>query len=245
MSESCPRRVDPEELSRYVAGTLPADDVSGLEAHLFECGACLGQVKEMAAMAAALRELQPAHMHAKPPAGNKRRLRIRLAAFAATALATAATIALFFLPGPRTLHDLSGMAPPRFEPLAIRLGGDAATRLADLGMAAYQGADYATAATHFAAAARQAPAPSTFFYLGVSQLLAGDPQGAVRSLRAALLPPGNPYIADAHFYLAKAMLRLNRPDSALVELDVVSSKGTALAVHARALADSVRFRIAR
>jgi hypothetical protein len=49
-----------------------------------------------------------------------------------------------------------------------------------------------------------------------------------------------PYLPEAHYYLAKALLRSGDGDAALRELGAVRSADTVVAASATALADSIR-----
>ncbi|UCF21656.1 MAG: tetratricopeptide repeat protein [Gemmatimonadota bacterium] len=107
-------------------------------------------------------------------------------------------------------------------------------------MAAYARGDYRDAAELLSAALEAAPSPGVSFYLGIARLEAGPAESALDAFRAALDPPKNPYAADAHFYLAKAWLRLGEADSALAHLNAVPPSAARLHDQASALADNVR-----
>lgn len=166
-------------------------------------------------------------------------------------LAAATAVALWYvLPGGE-LEALGRVAPP---PAAATLripagtGPDSVARLIDRGMTAYGEGDYDAAAALLARAitARSGPeAPSdadagAHFFLGIARLMSGSRAEARESLEAALEPAGNPYAAEARFYLAKTWLLMGRADSALAHLHAVPSSVAPTRVRAEALADSVR-----
>jgi len=121
----------------------------------------------------------------------------------------------------------------------VRVDPDSATALADQGIAAYESGDFARAAALLGSAAGLDPTPAVHFFLGIARLKAGAADSALVALRGALDPPGNPYAAEARFYLAKAWLALGQADSALAQLAAVPPDA-AIAARAAALADTRR-----
>ena len=225
----CPIADESDLIHRYVAGTLPADQVEEFEAHFVECAACQRAVREGAVLRAELR-LRRRGIDA-----------LRTLAWGVPLAAAAALVVWLVLPGESQMERLGRVgAPPGFVGFPVRAATDSAFVLAERGMAAYREERYADAAALLASAVERDPAPSVYFFLGVARLLTGDADGAVTALTAALDPPDNPYAAEARLYLAKAWLRLGRPDSALVQLAAVPADGDKVHAHASALADSVR-----
>ena len=221
-------------IARYVAGTLAADSVAALEAHLLGCAACERQIREGAAIRAALRHAPPAVASARV-AGWPR---------AGWMLATVAAAVAFFLLAGRD-DDISRLGrvaeAPEFRPLAVRANASDTDRLVDSAMTFYSRGDFARADDMLGTAAATTSAPSVRFYLGVARLQRGNPAGALDALRGALEPAGNPYAADARFYMAKAFLALRERDSALTHLAAVPAADPQY-LRARALMDSVRAR---
>lgn len=216
-------------MHRYVAGTLGPDELERFEIHLLECPACRRAVEEGAVVRAALLR------------GAARRRRRPAALVWAAPLAAAAALALWLsLPSGESIRDLGRVEDvPGFTGLAVRADAGGAPALADQGMAAYQEGDYGGAAELLAAASEVDPSPGLFFFLGIARLKSGSPEGAIESLAAALDPPGNPYAAEARFFLAKSWLRLGNADSALAHLAAVPSSAGSIHAHATALTDSV------
>lgn len=236
----CTGRIDPDAVHRYVAGTLAGPELSEFELHLLGCDACAAAVREGAAIRAAL-AAAPVDATRSPAVrrGVPRAIRPRHAAWALP-LAAAAALLIVVWPAADPVRRLGRIdAVPAFEPLPVRADPGEASRLADAGMSAYVAGDYREAASRLAAAAGHAPGPGVHFFLGIARLRLDEPAAAADALRAALLPVGNAYAPEARFYLAKALLRSGRADSALVHLAAVPA-GTALGAHAAALADSVR-----
>ncbi|HEY7686754.1 MAG TPA: zf-HC2 domain-containing protein [Gemmatimonadales bacterium] len=233
MSEilTCPIAADGERVHRYVAGTLELENVTQFEAHLLGCAECQAAVREGAAVAAALRRISA------PVVGAGTLGRRRL--WWAVPLTVAAAGALWFITnreGP--LAKLGRVAEaPAFAGVPVRGDSDSASRLADSGMIAYGAGQYGDAARLLSAVPEEARTAGLRFYLGVSLLLTDAARDAVRQL--ADVSADSPYAAEAHFYRAKAWLRLGQADSALAELDAVEA-GTSIGAHAAALADSVK-----
>ncbi len=229
----CPSREDTDHVHRYVAGTLSPNELEAFEIHLLECDRCQQAVREGVAVRAAL---------AAAESGAERGGRSwspRLVA--SLTLAAAAAIALWLvLPGGE-LEALGRIgSPPGMVPLPVRAEADSAALLADRGMTAYREGDYGSAAALLERAVTVEPSPGSHFFLGVARLLTGSRDEARASLEAALEPAGNPYAAEAHFYLAKTWLQSGQADSALLHLTAVPTSAEQIHAHAAALADSVR-----
>jgi tetratricopeptide (TPR) repeat protein len=226
----CRNAENGEVVHRYVAGTLPPDELERFEVHLLDCTACQEAVRESATLRAALR---------RGAVGDRRS---RALAWAAPLAAAAAMAVWLLLPSEGSLERLGRVDEvPGFAGLAVRSGADSAAALADDGMAAYGERDYERAAELLSAAvARGASSPGVAFFLGIARLQSGSPDEALRSFAAALEPPDNPYAAEAHFYSAKAWLQLANADSVLAHLAAVPPSVPELHARSSALADSVR-----
>ena len=90
----------------------------------------------------------------------------------------------------------------------MRSTPDEATTRFLSGMGHYRKADYGAAVTDLrAAAALDSEASHIRFFLGISQLMVGQDAAASKGFRATMALGDTPYLEDAHFYLAKALLR--------------------------------------
>lgn len=228
---ACSIAADGERVHRYVAGTLDLEDVAQFEAHLLGCAECQAAVREGVAVAAALRRISA-------PAVDPVRVG-RWRRWWAVPLAAAAASALWLVMGREgPLARLGRVVEARaFAGVPVRGDADSMSRLADSGMAAYGAGEYVDAARLLGAVPEEARTAGLRFYLGVSLLLSDAPRDGARHL--ADVSADSPYAAEAHFYRAKAWLRLGQADSALAELDAVEA-GTSVGAHAAALADSVQ-----
>jgi tetratricopeptide (TPR) repeat protein len=226
--DPCTRLDDSDAVHRYVAGTLPPAEVESFEIHLLGCDACQRAVREGMVLGQALRR----------PGASRRRWPVALGVPLAAAAAAAVWLVL---PKAGALERLGRFdEAPTFTPIPIRAATDSGTVLIHRGMQAYLAGDFPTAARDLAAGVRLDPGPGAYFYLGIAQLRTDAPESALTSLAGGLDPEGNPYAAEAHFYLAKAWLRLARADSALAHLQAIPGAAGAIHSAAVALADSVR-----
>lgn len=222
----CGAPFDADTVTCYVAGTLSEDDANAFEIHLLTCARCQHEVRTVAVARAALRAL---------PAERRPARR----AFWFVPLAAAAVL-IMLLSRDTPLGRLGRIDAPAFEPLPVRAVGDDATRRIDEGMAAYRAGDYDLAAQRLGDTSGVPAAPGVRFFYGIALLEIGQTSRALHALTAAA-QPANPYTAEAHYYSAKAWLRLGEADSARARLSLVSSS-TPLHARAMALADSIRAR---
>ena len=132
------------------------------------------------------------------------------------------------LPAGASLEQLARVEPPAYQPLTLRGASDEATSRFQAGMARYQRADYPAAVAELRGAATLAPdAAHIRFFLGIAHLMAGQDIAAVSELRATTALGDSPYLEEAHWYLAKALLRLKRPAAAEAELrTLIQLQGT-------------------
>lgn len=234
-------------LERYVAGTLPAEETPAFEEHLIECERCQREL----ALGVAVREAFGAPAAAGSEAdgeGNRiapgRRGRRRGWIGAAGAgLAAAAVAFLLFRPAgiPRELAGLGGVSqPPVYLGIPVRAEPVPWETPFAEAMARYAEADFRAAAAGLERAieAGAPPVPAEFFR-GASLLMLDRPAEASEALAAVISAGGSPYLAEAHFYRAKALLRLGWAEDALAELGAAASEGGEIGASAAALADSV------
>ncbi len=223
-----------DSVAQYVAGTMPAVELDEFEEHLLGCEECRAAVRAGAAIRVALSSPLTATM-ARAPATNGRRLRLYWLA----AAAAAAMIVVFAISGDSSLERLGAITPAPFVAGLVRPSSDAVTALVDSGMVAYAASDFGAAAERLGRAAPNDSSASVAFFLGVSLLMRGDTQDALKAL--GRVTPGSAYTAEAAYYLAKALVRLERPDSAIAVLERAASAGPAAGT-LKAFADSIRNR---
>jgi hypothetical protein len=125
------------------------------------------------------------------------------------------------------LAELTRVEPPPYQPLKLRGLPDEATTRFLSGMEHYRKADYGAAVTDLrAAAALDSEASHIRFFLAISQLMVGQDAAGIEGLRVTIALGDSPYLEEAHFYLAKALLRQKDVNAAQAELrTVVTLKG--------------------
>lgn len=223
---------DDEAVARYVSGTMPADELDEFEPHLLGCETCRSAVRVGAAARAALVS-HPSRI-ASPRAADR-----RVPWYWLSGAAAAAVILVVATRGTSSGDPLGEVTAAPFVAGELRPSSDAATALVDSGMLAYVANDFATAVEHLVRAARTDSSSSVAFFLGVSLLMRGENASALEALGGSAVE--GPYAGEAAYYMAKALVRLSRPDSAVAVLDRAVARQSQTAV-LRAFADSIRRR---
>ena len=229
----------------YVAGRLEPDEEQRFEEHLLECTVCQTEVRAglltrdaFAGAENGAGSVVGASADRDP--GERQRagrwIWVPLAAAAVLAFVVFATRA-----GPGT-GDLGVVeAPPLYYGVTVReRPGDS---LVAAGMSAYSAGRYDRAAELLArgVAASGDSIPAVFF-LGVIDLLQNRPEQALERLEAVRDLGATPYRAEARFYAARALLALDRPDDARVELEAVAASEHALAPEAAEILEELERR---
>jgi TolA-binding protein len=143
------------------------------------------------------------------------------AAVSPTAPASAAPPSAEPVPRP-PLDVLARVEPPPYAPLVVR-GGEPADAAFAKAMDLYVRGDHAGAAAGLRAALQEDPSLlEARFYLGVSELLAGRAQPAVRELRRVASGDDEGFAEAARYYLAKAHLSSGDAAAARRELQLVA-----------------------
>ncbi len=236
---SCDEFVAGFVIERYAAGQLSESETVAFEEHLLECDRCQQELT----LAVAVREALPEAEAKRSDPGWKRRPWTR--AGMGFALAAAAVIAaVLILPigsvsGP--IAELGRVTqPPIYLGVPVRQAPARPDSVFNAAMSAYAMGDYSEAAAghEVALAAGADPAPSQFFR-GASLLMLDEPAWAADAFEAVIAAGESPYLAEAHYYRAKALLRLGDSDQAISELTAVGESPEEVSAAARALADSV------
>jgi TolA-binding protein len=138
------------------------------------------------------------------------------------------------------LSVLVRVEPPLYVPVALRGPRDEAAEQFEAAMRLYRGADYAGALVGLRAADEMDPdRPRTRFFLAVCQLLLGQNTNAAASFERTIALGESPYLEEAHFYLAKAWLRLGRLPAARRELQRTIARQGGLEQEARQLVTQI------
>jgi tetratricopeptide (TPR) repeat protein len=252
-----------EIVERYVLGQLTGDERDAFEQHYFECARCFDLLRTYKDLQTELARTRDAITAAS--SRSLLRQWAWLPAAAVLLLSVSVVVWQRSTPGPapssstaeppanpstapgstgspatspqrRSLDDLARFDPPRYQQGRLRGAADAATAKFQTGMDQYQRNDFASARASLSDASKLDPeAAHIAFFLGITKLLTGQPNEAADDLRRTIALGDSPYREEAHFYLAKAHLKLGRVDDALAELERVVQLRGSLETQARAL----------
>jgi tetratricopeptide (TPR) repeat protein len=252
-SVDCERLLDEDVAVRYLSGKLTEEEQAAFEQHYFNCVVCFERLQVLEAAQAAARNVR--EIGARQGAAHRRRpaaVFLPLAAGVAFVAVAAGLLLREIGPGRlspspapstspaagpsprapgRSIEELARFDPPRYTPILVRGDADAAFQQA---MNQYARREYARALPDLRRAARlEAGRADILFYLGVSELLAGEVDAGVDDLRRSvdLGLPG--YSEPARFYLAMGYLRRGDTARARAELEIVSRSNTLQATEAR------------
>jgi len=143
-----------------------------------------------------------------------------------------------------TREQLAQVEPPVYEPRTLRGPSNGAAESFKRGMEHYRKADYPGAMKDLSTAAALDPdAAHIRFFLGISYLMSGHDKDAIDQLRATIALGDSPYLEDAYFYLAKALVRRNDLNGAEAQLKkLVQLHGFKSVEAGRLLAQVERFK---
>jgi TolA-binding protein len=197
---------------RYVAGRLDEAARDAFEEHYFACDRCFGRVEILRAaqQALPLAKTKPVAwwVWALPLAAA-----VLLAIFLLRPAAPPAQVAVSKAPA-RDYSALARFDAPAWNPEQLRGSESAAHRAFLSAMALYKDHDYAGCAARLDRIA----STEARYYEGVSLLLAGQSDRGAAKLRAVIAEGDTPYLEEARFYLAKALLARNDVTGAQAEL---------------------------
>ena len=227
-------RIEREGLTeRYLAGKLTKDEQRAFESHCFSCPKCLEKLQLCRLLQEELEELEVAGLSIVT---KESRSPIRRWAWVSAAALVLAAVAigigwqLGILGGRSAGSDkisvLSKFEPPLYIPPSLRGAVDEASERLRAGMMRYQLGDYAGAIPILRSAAERNPrgAPIRFF-LGICYLLSGQTDEGCRELKITIELGDSAYLEEAHFYLAKGLLRQGHIRPARLELKAVVELG--------------------
>jgi tetratricopeptide (TPR) repeat protein len=214
---------------------MGADEAAAFNAHYLTCAECQREIRFAIAVRAGLREATTR------PERKARPTALWVGAGLALAAGLAA-IVILRSPAPSALARLGEVRePPIYLGATVRGTPGRADSLFDSAMTAYGERRYAAAAAGLRSALEAGEdSVLTEFFLGASLLMANEPREAVASLSHVIAKGETPYLAEAQYYSAKALLRLGRGREALSVLTQRTPSDPVLAAMVSALADSVR-----
>jgi hypothetical protein len=229
----------------YLTGRLSEQEREAFELHYLECNACFAELEAMRAVQGALRSMPRAA--ASTPTRRVWQRPLWLLAAAALVIAVVAIqpwtkspspqVAVAPKPAANSYGELARFDPPPFQPSVLRGPQEPWEPAFRDAMAYYTRRDWRGCQSALNAVASKYPqAIGARYYLGVCALLANDVVVGEAALRDTILSGDNPYLEEAHFYLAKALLARGDAAGARAELRKTIAMGGDLEQQASALA---------
>jgi hypothetical protein len=219
-------------VERYVTETLTDEhERADFEAHVIACPRCQDEIRLATAVRTEL---------ARPASARRPIPWLPLGLVAAAVLGG---VVVFRPAGERAaLAHLGAVTEaPIYLGQAVRGTATPADSIFSAAMAAYDDRHYGDAAAGLTRAlAAGVDSPPALFFLGASELLTNRPADAAAAFQRVLALGETPYLPEAHYYRAKALLQLGDPAAALAELAQVPAADSSVAGPAATLTDSVR-----
>jgi len=255
----CAHIKDQEFAERYLLGKLAPEERDAYELHYFECAGCFQELQHLLAIR---EELKAGSLRAASPQrpGRTSRAWWGWPAFAGVGAALLCFLVLFprfEAVGPASppgqaetggsdtartnlLAALARVDPPAYEAPVLRGVYDTASTAFRAGMKDYLAGNYASAADHLHEAAAADPSrPDIAFYLGATELLGGQLDGAQSVLERVIAMDESAFTEEAHFYLGKTLLRQGRLDDAKNEFALVAGMGGPLQAEAKGILEAL------
>jgi hypothetical protein len=217
-------------IERSLAGRLTGAERDAFEVHYLTCSRCQTELQLGAAVRVALRSSS---------AANPSRAWPRWAGIAGLAAAGVFAMVVWRTQSgtPPELQRLGAVVQaPIYLGVPLRSTDETAvTRAFDDAMRAYQAEEFGDAARRLRQVTRDDSlhAPAEFF-LGASLLMSGDDANAANAFARVIALGDTPYLSEAHYYRAKALLRRGEAAPALRDLYAVDARSEVIAAQARA-----------
>jgi hypothetical protein len=230
---NCDAVADLALVERYLAHRLSAAEREEFEAHFLTCEPCQQALALGAGIRAAWPRVRPRPARRWVLLGSG--LGVAAAGLAALLLLTPRRV-------PAELERLGALVQaPIYLGIPVRAGPSGpADSLFASAMTDYVAERYTEAAaglrTALSAGVDSAPAE---FFLGASLLMTAHPAEAATSFGKVIAAGETPYLAEAHFYRAKALLRQGQTAAARADLRDAARLGSVIGGYARALDDSI------
>ncbi len=214
-------QIDKAEIGeKYVTGQLDDVEQADFEMHFLGCRRCFEHLQLLQDMQLALAPRPQRSMRWWPVlalaasllvgAGAATWFRLRPAGAPATASNRAHSRPAL------NLTALAMVSPPRYLQPQWRSAGPTGF---DVAMQRYARGDYAAAAPGLLTVLERDPRNSAAgFFLGICYLMQGRDDEARAQLKATIALGDSPELEEAHFYLAKALLRKRDTSGAIAEL---------------------------
>jgi hypothetical protein len=227
-------------LAAYITGKLPEAERDQFEEHFFGCEECLRSV-EAARIARKVLVAQPVGRRAVhwwiPALAAAAVLVVGIAIWRTGSTQHRPEVAVSVVqPVVQPSYDLlAKFDAPGYRPATLRSAGKASKSFA-AAMKLYSVGDFAAAA----AGLRGIVGAEGEYYLGVSELLAGDRSGGIADLQKVIARGDTPYLSEGRFYLAKGLIGDGKLAEARVELEVLVKEKSELGPSASKLLAQLR-----
>ncbi len=238
----------PEAAEQYVTGAMPEPTQAKFEEHYFGCDACFRTVETLQDAGRRLESTVP------KPGQVPRRRWIRPASVMAVAGTVILGVILGRSPRPvapppssstptapptatapqtnaaakpldNQLERMSAVVPPQYVTLITRSQGNESATGFEQAMAHYVAGRYDHAARGLSATANRSPnLPHVQFFLGISEMMLGNPDAARKALQRTARSGVTPYADEAHFYLGKLALRAKDVPTARREFQIAAAR---------------------
>ena len=218
----CPRPASDDDLERYVLGQMTDAEQQAFEEHYFGCDECFGRLETLRIIHSAARTVKTR---------SSPRWWLQGAAGIAAAVAIAVGLWLAYGRHPRAPVQRSASVPavksdqfaelarfeaPSWNPVIVRGGGSTPSKAVREAMRTYQAGDFRSAAQQLRAVRPRTP--EVAFYLGICEIESGNTAAGAQGLRQVIAAGDTPWLEQAHFYLAKALLGTGDAPGARAEL---------------------------
>jgi TolA-binding protein len=206
----CLRPASDDDFERYLIGQMTDAEQQAFEEHYFGCDECFGRLEALRTIQSAARAVKSRKAPRWWPQG---------AVGIAAAVAIAAGLWLEYgrrppppvrpsasLPTQRSdqFAELARFEAPTWNPVIVRGASEARSKAVREAMKTYHAGDYRSAARQLRAVHPQTP--EVEFYLGICDIESGDVAAGAAGLRRVIADGDTPWLEQAHFYLAKALL---------------------------------------
>lgn len=222
----CTRSGKDDDFQRYLGGGMTAPEEEAFEQHYFECGECFEALENHRAIRGAVVNDRVVPVTRLRPRPSPRVLWGGLAAAAVLVLAvsvvrrtpagieaptdgpaaTSPGTPAALAPQTPALAELARFDPPPYHGATSRAAETDAGRAFRAAMTSYQAGAFADAARQLRAAGSGAQVEETRFFLGISELQAGEADAGIADLRAVVAMGDTAYFEEAAYFLAKALL---------------------------------------
>lgn len=206
---------------KYLAGRLSEPQRQEFEDHFAACDECFAAVETLSAVKDALQSRPRPPV--RKPAATWRWVLAAAAGLAVVAIALQVArlrqAPVLSRPAVNRYTELAEFNPPPWNPVRVRSAETAADSAFKHAMETYPRHDWPACVAGLSRLAAENGAPlAARFYLGICRLETHDPAAAATALSAVIGAGDTPYLEEAHFYRAKALLAQGDAAAARAEL---------------------------